>query len=308
MDHMKTCRAVVAIALMLAVASYGTAPLFAEAVKAAKGGTESDLLTQAAQAHGWKPTGRSITIPVSPSGFNDEEQFTGPRPFAPVKSAPPVLISLAGQTGRWKWGGNTCYWEPNDSGPNQCREGETKGGRWKIQGYGMCVWDPNDSGPNQCDPNNPPPPPSPNFSLNDNQVRGTWTAWDDGNPWTWEGTIVLKGPTGDYLAVTQQVDFSNNYDPVVLWTNEVQFITSSAHTCEPPSCQPTGEKSRRVKRYPFWQHYYKCSWGLCAISALISWMPFGGAAFFIRACTGALLSCMPGRLWEWDDKPPPPPA
>jgi hypothetical protein len=300
---MKTFRRMIAIAVMLSVASYGTAPLIAEAANTVKVGEETDLLTQAARAHGWKPTGQLITMPVSPSGFNDEEQFTGPRPFMPIKT-PPVLMSA---TGRWKWGGSECYWEPNDSGPNQCSPGERRG-RWKDQGYRVCVWDENDSGPDQCDPNNLPPLPNPNFILNDNQVIGTWTAWDDGNPWTWEGTIVLKGPRGDLLAVTQQVDFSNNYDPVVLWTNEVQHVVApGGYECKPPDCQGTG-RARKVKRHPLWKPYYKCAFTGCAVGAILSFLPLMGAAVFVRACTGSLLGCMANQLWEWADDPPPPPA
>jgi hypothetical protein len=55
-------------------------------------------------------------------------------------------------TGRWKddgWGG--CYWDENDSGPNQC-SGSTPTGRYKLDGNGNCYWDPNDSGPDQCAP------------------------------------------------------------------------------------------------------------------------------------------------------------
>ena len=54
-------------------------------------------------------------------------------------------------TGRWKedgWGG--CYWEPNDSGPDQC-SGSAPTGRYKLDSNG-CYWDPNDSGPDQCVP------------------------------------------------------------------------------------------------------------------------------------------------------------
>jgi hypothetical protein len=58
-------------------------------------------------------------------------------------------------TGRWKldgWGG--CYWEANDSGPDQCT-GSAPTGRYKDDGHGGCYWDPNDSGPDQCVPPHP---------------------------------------------------------------------------------------------------------------------------------------------------------
>jgi hypothetical protein len=52
-------------------------------------------------------------------------------------------------TGRLKDDGfGGCYWEPNDSGPNQCYPN----GRWKVDGSGGCYWDANDAGPNQCAP------------------------------------------------------------------------------------------------------------------------------------------------------------
>ena len=52
--------------------------------------------------------------------------------------------------GRWKLGGDgSCYWDPDDSGPDQCSESS---GRWKLGGDGACYWDANDSGPNQCAP------------------------------------------------------------------------------------------------------------------------------------------------------------
>ena len=53
-------------------------------------------------------------------------------------------------TGRYKLNGNgQCYWEPNDSGPNQC---SPNSGRYKLDGSGNCYWDANDSGPDQCSP------------------------------------------------------------------------------------------------------------------------------------------------------------
>jgi hypothetical protein len=52
-------------------------------------------------------------------------------------------------TGRWKLGGvGDCYWDPNDSGPDQC----DSDGRWKSDGQGGCYWDEYDGGPDQCTP------------------------------------------------------------------------------------------------------------------------------------------------------------
>jgi hypothetical protein len=68
---------------------------------------------------------------------------------------------VTANAGRWKLGA-TCYWDPNDSGPNQCDpNAPSPKGRYKLSG-GRCYWEKNDSGPNQCDPlvapNGEPPP------------------------------------------------------------------------------------------------------------------------------------------------------
>jgi hypothetical protein len=58
-----------------------------------------------------------------------------------------------GADGRWKLGGDgSCYFDPNDSGPDQCSPPTAPAGRWKLGGDGSCFWDPNDSGPDQCTP------------------------------------------------------------------------------------------------------------------------------------------------------------
>ncbi len=61
-----------------------------------------------------------------------------------------ILHSTMTQDGRWKLGGDgSCYWDPDDSGPDQCSQNT---GRWKLGGDGSCYWDPADSGDNQCSP------------------------------------------------------------------------------------------------------------------------------------------------------------
>ncbi len=55
--------------------------------------------------------------------------------------------------GRWKIGPQSCYWEPNDWGADQCSPEPT--GRWKLDGNGNCYWDENDTGPDQCSPEAP---------------------------------------------------------------------------------------------------------------------------------------------------------
>lgn len=75
------------------------------------------------------------------------------------------------ETGRYKVDGSgNCYWDPNDSGPDQCYPNQ---GRYKVNGAGQCYWEPNDSGPNQCDPATPVPsvpppnlPPAPEYDEN----------------------------------------------------------------------------------------------------------------------------------------------
>ena len=57
---------------------------------------------------------------------------------------------ISGQDGRWKDDGNGgCYFDPEDSGPDQCSPAP---GRWKDDGNGGCYFDASDSGPNQCQP------------------------------------------------------------------------------------------------------------------------------------------------------------
>jgi len=53
--------------------------------------------------------------------------------------------------GRFKKDGDRCVWESGDSGPDQCTP---RGGRFKKEGD-RCVWTANDSGPNQCNPRQP---------------------------------------------------------------------------------------------------------------------------------------------------------
>lgn len=61
-----------------------------------------------------------------------------------------LAIVYDNPTGRYKDDGNGgCYWDPNDSGPNQC---QPYTGRWKDDGNGGCYWDEYDSGPDQCQP------------------------------------------------------------------------------------------------------------------------------------------------------------
>ena len=54
-------------------------------------------------------------------------------------------VSEAGQDkGRYKKDGNNCFWDANDTGPNQCTP--RTAGRFKKNGD-ACVWDAADRGP-----------------------------------------------------------------------------------------------------------------------------------------------------------------
>jgi len=53
--------------------------------------------------------------------------------------------------GRFKKSGSTCSWAFNDVGPDQCRPPK---GRW-TKSEKKCVWRPGDTGPDQCDPRQP---------------------------------------------------------------------------------------------------------------------------------------------------------
>jgi hypothetical protein len=75
-----------------------------------------------------------LYIPASIAGADTDVREDGP--------------SALEQTGRWKIGGSGCYWDPNDTGPDQC---SPNAGRWKIGSQG-CYFDSSDSGPDQCQP------------------------------------------------------------------------------------------------------------------------------------------------------------
>jgi hypothetical protein len=57
-----------------------------------------------------------------------------------------------GSEGRWKLDGENCYWDPTDTGPDQCTPPTAPTGRWKVAGDGTCYFEPTDSGPDQCVP------------------------------------------------------------------------------------------------------------------------------------------------------------
>ncbi len=98
-----------------------------------------------------------ISVPAhQPSGHHGAVAVAMPGIAAGLTGAPSRHASNVATDGRWKLGGDgSCYWDPDDGGPDQCSQTM---GRWKEGGDGSCYWDPNDSGPNQCAP---PAPASP---------------------------------------------------------------------------------------------------------------------------------------------------
>lgn len=90
-------------------------------------------------------------LPSQPSAVAATSPFAGLRTGTVTKP-----MAAATGDGRWKLGGDgSCYWDPDDSGPDQCSPNQ---GRWKLGGDGSCYWDKNDSGPNQCEPESAAPP------------------------------------------------------------------------------------------------------------------------------------------------------
>jgi hypothetical protein len=106
-------------------------------------------------------THRSIVCMIAPalmlgvvmsSGAVGRNREATSRSVAPLVYAGDSNGTAAGETqqkGRYKKQGNSCEWDANDSGPNQCTP-LTKG-RFKKTGD-ICAWAANDTGPDQCRP------------------------------------------------------------------------------------------------------------------------------------------------------------
>lgn len=58
------------------------------------------------------------------------------------------VTTSAQKKGRWKKDGDRCYFDANDSGPDQCTPPK---GRYKKEGD-RCVWVATEDGDNQCTP------------------------------------------------------------------------------------------------------------------------------------------------------------
>ncbi len=90
----------------------------------------------------------ALLIPTSVAPLNDHS--TASVINALMNTGVATKPAAATTDGRWKLGGDgSCYWDPDDSGPDQCSQNL---GRWKLGGDGSCYFDANDSGPNQCEP------------------------------------------------------------------------------------------------------------------------------------------------------------
>jgi len=88
----------------------------------------------------------ALLIPASVAPLNDQAMAGAITSNAGVATSP---TAAATADGRWKLGGDgSCYWDPDDSGPDQCAQP----GRWKLGDDGTCYWDADDAGANQCEP------------------------------------------------------------------------------------------------------------------------------------------------------------
>jgi hypothetical protein len=88
--------------------------------------------------------------------------------------------------GRWKLDGSGgCFFDPNDTGPDQCTPDDPDTpnppddgpGRWKVDGNGGCVFDPDDDGPDQCTPSGDPDDPDDPNDPDDPDVPDTPGRW-----------------------------------------------------------------------------------------------------------------------------------
>jgi hypothetical protein len=116
----------------------------------------------------------AVAASWAPSATANAPAFAGARLVLMDSSNASAAVQ---QKGRYKRDGDTCFWDSNDSGPNQC-EPQIKGrfrkvandacawdandlgadqcrparGRWKAGPDNACAWDANDTGPDQCNP------------------------------------------------------------------------------------------------------------------------------------------------------------
>lgn len=64
-------------------------------------------------------TSGTVTFTIADPGLYEVRLFAD-RDFLLLRSSGTVGVVAPQPTGRWKWDGTTCWWEPTDSGPNQC--------------------------------------------------------------------------------------------------------------------------------------------------------------------------------------------
>jgi pimeloyl-ACP methyl ester carboxylesterase len=88
---------------------------------------------------------------------------------SPTPDPTPSPTPAPTPTGRYKLNGGQCYWDPYDSGPNQCNPSAPTG-RYKVDSFGTCYFEPSEYPPDQC---TPPPQPTGRYKL-----QPTGCVWD----------------------------------------------------------------------------------------------------------------------------------
>lgn len=104
-------------------------------------------------------------------------------------------------------------------------------GRWKIGNDG-CYWDPNDSGPDQCSPGDPPPAPPSTCSPDDYGANPFDGSPDDGPIQTCldqGGTILLTpNPNGGYYVANTLVIRRDGTTLTSSTTDKARIIAASS--------------------------------------------------------------------------------
>lgn len=91
----------------------------------------------------------TVTPTVTPTPTSTKTPNVSPTPRLTPTPTPTKTPTPTPKEGRYKIGPSGCYFDVNDSGPNQCEPGV---GRYKLDNSGGCYWDSSDEGPNQCNP------------------------------------------------------------------------------------------------------------------------------------------------------------
>lgn len=133
-----------------------------------------------------------------------------------------MLAAVPAEAGRWKIGYGKCYWDANDSGPNQCSPG-----RWKVNNG--CWFVVNDTGPDQC----VPPPQTTPYTVYVSQDG--WTGYVtfqelDGYGSTVDGVLSLRS-TSAVLDVHFKVYPDGT--PSILSSSFTRNTSGTLAWCEP---------------------------------------------------------------------------